>query len=220
MHHQISFSSANIAIAVSVLLACVGAGYTLGNSDRDDTISNLNLTIKAYEKANDLQLKDLIESIDDTSKELKLNISDQRELSELRQSFEKLKKQKQVDDENHLAEIEQLRVKIDSTEKALTESQKRYSNILPVIEEKLSFKKNVPYTRDTSIEVIPNLFYLGVSHIFSSSVVLQDDGNRVEIQMGQTKIFNRHGTVCHVRLMSTSGAGDEAVFDYGCTVKS
>jgi len=218
--HQISLSSANIAIAVTVLLACVGGGYTLGNSDRDETISNLNLTIKGYEKANDLQLKDLIDSIDDTSRNLKLNVSDQRELNELRLSLDKLKKQKLLDDEIHLAEIEQLRVKIDAAQKMLIESQKRFSDILPIVEEKLPLKKNMLYARDTSIEVIPNLFYLGVSVIYGSSVVLKDDGNRVEIEMGQTKIFNRYGTVCHVRLMSASSARDEAVFDYGCTVKS
>ena len=220
MSHQISLSSANIAIAVTVLLACVGGGYTLGNSDRDETISNLNLTIKGYEKANDLQLKDLIDSIDDTSRNLKLNVSDQRELNELRLSLDKLKKQKLYDDEIHLAEIEQLRVKIDAAQKMLIESQKRFSDILPIVEEKLPLKKNMLYARDTSIEVIPNLFYLGVSVIYGSSVVLKDDGNRVEIEMGQTKIFNRYGTVCHVRLMSASSARDEAVFDYGCTVKS
>ena len=220
MSHQISLSSANIAIAVTVLLACVGGGYTLGNSDRDETISNLNLTIKGYEKANDLQLKDLIDSIDDTSRNLKLNVSDQRELNELRLSLDKLKKQKLLDDEIHLAEIEQLRVKIDAAQKMLIESQKRFSDILPIVEEKLPLKKNMLYARDTSIEVIPNLFYLGVSVIYGSSVVLKDDGNRVEIEMGQTKIFNRYGTVCHVRLMSASSARDEAVFDYGCTVKS
>lgn len=220
MSHQVSLSSANMTIAVSVLLACLAAGYKLGNSDRDETISNLSLTIKGYEKANDLQLRELIDLVDDTSRELKLNVSDQRELNELRLSLDKFKKQKQVDDESYLAEIERLRVNVESTQKALVESQKRFNDILPVVEEKLSFKKNVLYTRDTSIEVIPNLFYLGVGSVYGSRVVLKDDGDSVEIEMGQTKVFNRYGAICHVRLMSASSARDEAVFDYGCTVKS
>jgi len=220
MPHQITINSANVAIAVTVIIACLAGGYKLGNSDRDDTISNLNLTIKSYEKSNDLQLKDLIDKVEVTSQELKLNVKDQRELNELRDSLDKLKKRKQSDDENYLVEVEQLRKKIEEVNNKLIESQKRYSNILPVVEEKLSIKKNVLFTRDSSIEVLQDKFYLGIGSVYGSSVVLMDNGRRVEIQIGQTITFEKYGTICHVRLMTASSARDEAVFDYGCSIKS
>jgi hypothetical protein len=215
-----SLSTSQITIGVTLFLASIAGSYTLGFSDRQDVISNLNNEIKNYKDLDKLNLKKLVTELKDNSGVIALTIKERREKDQLSKALDDSKKNHSKASEILLEEIDSLRTSLAESDSKLLERNNLYLELSSIISKKLTIKRNITHEKVSTIELIPDTYYLGLSSIYSNSVVLKDDGKSINIDIGQTKEFLHSGVNCYVRLKSADYVKDEAIFDYGCNLKS
>ncbi|MBN7821292.1 hypothetical protein [Bowmanella yangjiangensis] len=213
---ELKLDGKGLGITIPILLTIIGGAFYLGLSINSARVDHLKDIVKEYERSTQLDAPNLVSSINQSAKALKLSSSERKAFDVARE---------RVDE--YASRVGTCEAKLENSNSKVIELTEGLANSKSICESNIQILKNelnsflaessiLTAKGATAVELIPNQVMLGVQSLYDGRAVVSINGETVFIDLGGKYRISSSNNNCNMWLTRIDRVEKEADFKLAC----